>query len=66
MNESQMNSLILKMSDVLSMKKVCERAGVNYQVFRNWKSNGSYFSYDKKALIVREILNVSKEIEDFE
>lgn len=61
MNEKLVSQLI-KYSEFYNMKEVCQLAGVNYQVFRNWKSNptNNAISEDKAKELLKTMKNLYK------
>lgn len=47
-----------------NMKKICELACINYQVYRNWKNSYKPFNDDKIKKLLSTMINITKDIED--
>lgn len=51
-------------SQYFNMKKICELANINYQVYRNWKNSYKPFNDDKIKKLLNAMLNTTKDIEN--
>lgn len=51
-------------SQYFNMKKICELANINYQVYRNWKNSCKPFNDDKIKKLLNAMINTTKDIEN--